>query len=263
MHNRWFWSPAGTFVMGSPATEAGRDSDEVQHQVTLTRSFYVCRCEVTQGEWQKRMGWNESNYGGADRPVDEVTWYDAVLFCNRRSAAEGLAPAYSIAIMRWSGNHLTLAGVEWNTQAPGYRLPTEAEWEYACRAGSRTAYANGEVPEDMLLGRECDSDSVLDAIGWYRGNAWDGAGPVGRKMPNAWGLHDMHGNAWEWCWDWAAAYPAGPATDPGGPSTGTHRIRRSGSWEECARRCRSAYRHYGAPDYHYREYGLRVVRNGP
>ncbi|HVP39347.1 MAG TPA: SUMF1/EgtB/PvdO family nonheme iron enzyme [Candidatus Saccharimonadales bacterium] len=254
--------PAGGFFMGSPPGETGHDTSETRHLVTLTHPFSLGRYEVTQERWQALMGWNESDFSGADRPVDEVTWYDAVDFCNRRSAAEGLPPAYALSGVYRSGNHILLAQVAWDRSADGYRLPTEAEWEYACRAGSTTAFANGGamVWAGRIAPEGCWSDSVLDAIGWYCGDAPGGTRPVGGKAANAWGLYDMHGNVWEWCWDWAWAYPPGAATDPTGPDTGEFRVRRSGAWDRGSSACRSASRYYGAPGFHYVAYGLRVAR---
>jgi len=137
-----------------------------------------------------------------------------------------------------------------------YRLPTEAEWEYACRAGSTTAFANGGISE-----LECAYDPSLDAMGWYCGNSEQTTHPVQQKNPNAWGLYDMHGNVWEWCQDWFRNYPTGQVTDPKGPSSGEYPVLRGGSWNSYARYCRSADRDRDAPDSRYDLTGFRIARS--
>ena len=181
---------AGTFTMGSPESELGRSTRETQHGVTLTRDFYLSAAETTQAQWLAVMGTNPSGFPGCDDcPVETVSWYDAVDYCNALSALEGLDPAYEV-----NGTD-----VNWDPSANGYRLPTESEWEYACRAGTETAFYNGEI-----IDISCN-DPNLDQIGWYCGNrgAWyepDGRpAEVGQKLPNAWNLYDMTGNVFEWC----------------------------------------------------------------
>ncbi|MBM3319644.1 MAG: SUMF1/EgtB/PvdO family nonheme iron enzyme [Candidatus Eisenbacteria bacterium] len=246
---------AGTFTMGSPSGELGRDSNEDQHQVTLTRSFYVSKYEVTQSEWESVMGWNESGFRGSSRPVENVTWFDAVMYCNKRSEREGLTPAYTILQPAYSGNHITSATVMWNKDAYGYRLLTEAEWEHACRAGSGSAFCNGTITSATGF------DSKLDLVGWYDQNSGSQTHAVGGKSPNAWGLYDMHGNVWEWCWDWYGSY-GGTATDPTGPGSGSYRVLRGGSWFNCAQFCRSASRIVHAPGNRDYYLGFRLARNG-
>ena len=232
--------PGGTFTMGSPASEQGRLSDETQRRVTIS-AFYMSRYEVTQREYQEIMGTNPSRFtGDLDRPVEWVSWFDAVEYCNRRSQREGLTPAYTIS---GSGDN---RAVTWNRSANGYRLPTEAEWEYACRAGTTTAYNTGA--------------SISDNTGWYDANSAGSTQRVGQKQANAWGLYDMHGNVWEWCWDWYGAYPAGAQTDPVGASTGSIRVLRGGSWVSSAGSTRSSYRHFNGPYLRHSSIGFRVVR---
>jgi len=250
--------PPATFTMGSPSSEPGRDSDETQHQVTLTRSFYVSQYEVTQSEWESVMGWNESDFRGSSRPVERVTWYDAVSYCNKRSQAEGLTPAYTITGASYSGNHIVSATVSWNQSAAGYRLLTEAEWEYACRAGTQTAFCNGGITNIY-----CDPvDPNLNQVGWYCGNAGSTTHDVGGKSPNGWGLYDIHGNVWEWCWDWYGSY-GGTVTDPTGPGSGSNRVKRGGSWNYVAQNCRSANRYDYTPDDRGNYLGFRLARNVP
>ncbi len=200
------WIAPGTFVMGSPLSEADRDSDEVQHTVTLTQGFWLSDHEVTQAEYQSVMGSNPSQFkGDLNRPVEMVSWDDAVAYCQKLTERERAAGRI--------------------TAQQAYRLPTEAEWEYAARAGT-TGARYGE----------------LDAIGWYYGNSGNQTHAVKQKAANAWGLHDMIGNVWEWCSDWYGEYPTGSVTDPTGPSSGSFRVNRGGSWLNDAMYARSADR---------------------
>jgi formylglycine-generating enzyme required for sulfatase activity len=239
--------PAGVFMMGSPEDEAGRDLDEILHEVTLSQPFYLMTTEVTQGQWQAVMGSNPSRYQGcgADCPVEMVSWNDIQEFIttlNRITCQE-------------------------------YRLPTEAEWEYAARAGSATALANGGLTADPWL---CDIDQNLDAIGWYCANSavtyngcydtseWGGpvcSGPlpVGLKQPNQWGLYDMHGNVWEWVQDWYGAYSATPVTDPVGPASGMDHVLRGGGWDFSPASTRSANRGWDSADFRYDDIGFRLI----
>jgi len=226
----------GTFIMGNPSSEQGCSDSEVQHQVTVS-SFYMSRYEVTQKEYQEIMGTNPSAFKGDNLPVEQVSWYDAVEYCNARSQKEGLTPAYTI-----NGTDVT-----WNRNANGYRLPTEAEWEYACRAGTTTAYSTGA--------------SISDNTGWYDANSGNTTHPVGQKPPNAWGLYDMHGNVYEWCWDWYGDYPTTAQTDPVGASSGSGRVARGGGWGGSAQDVRSAYRLDITPSLRSASLGFRLVRN--
>jgi formylglycine-generating enzyme required for sulfatase activity len=224
--------PAGTFTMGSPEDELGRDSYETQHQVTLTQGYYMQTTEVTQGQWEAVMGSNPSYYSdcGTICPVEDVSWDEVQEFIN-----------------------------ELNQLGEGtYSLPTEAQWEYAARAGSTTAFANGEI-----TGTGVGYDPNLDAMGWYLYNSDDEAHPVAQKTPNAWGLYDMHGNVYEWCQDWYDSYISESVTDPAGPSSGSYRVLRGGSWYSNAQDCRSALRYNLTPGGSISFIGFRLVLLSP
>jgi formylglycine-generating enzyme required for sulfatase activity len=253
--------PAGTLTMGSSADETGAGSGETQHQVTLTKAFYVSKYEVTQSEWQTVMGWNDSYVQGANRPVEQVSWFDGVSYCNQRSILDGYTPAYAISDAVYDGDHphITNATVIWNHPANGYRLLTEAEWEYACRATSMTAFCNGGMTNPV-----CNPlDLNLDLVGWYCGNSEGSTHDVGRRAANAWGLFDMHGNVQEWCWDWYAPYSSDSVSDPIGPSAsslGLYRVVRGGYNSSGARYCRSAMRDIHPPSWGVSIIGLRLAR---
>jgi formylglycine-generating enzyme required for sulfatase activity len=210
----------GTFMMGSPKNESGRFDDETLHEVTLTQGFYLQSTPVTQGQWKVVMGNNPSRFKdcGDDCPIENVSWNDAQEFIKRLNGKEGKT----------------------------YRLPTEAEWEYACRAGSTSRYCFG------------DDEGKLSEYAWYTDNSGGRTHPVGTKKPNDWGLYDMHGNVWEWCEDWYGDYPSGKVTDPAGPSTGSERVLRGGGWGSDARTCRSATRSGGAPVNRFGIIGFRL-----
>jgi len=217
----------GSFVMGSPENELGRSSREVQHGVTLSQAFYLQTTEVTQGQWKTVMGDNPSHFSGCDDcPVEQVSWEDAQEFIEKLNLHEN---------------------------ANRYRLPTEAQWEYAARSGSITALANGNLVET-----ECNLDSNLNAMGWYCGNSDNKTHPVAQKEANSWGLYDMHGNVWEWCQDWSDSYPTNTVVDPMGPSSGTYKVVRGGGWHHGARTCRSANSYAYSPNYRYYLVGLRL-----
>jgi len=220
----------GTFVMGSPENETCRASDEIQHTVSLTQGYYLQTTEVTQGQWKAVMGNNPSSFSncGDDCPVEQISWEDAQKFIQKINLHEKF---------NW------------------YHLPTEAQWEYACRAGSTTALANG-----VLVETECSYDTNLNEVGWYCGNANTKTYPVAQKKANAWGLFDMHGNVFEWCQDWYGDYPTNSVTDPLGPSVGSSRLLRGGSWSSEARFCRSSRRGSSNPNYRGSGVGLRLLR---
>jgi len=211
--------PAGKFMMGSPASEKGRRDNETQHEVTLTKPFYMGKYEVTQEQWESVMGNNLSSNKGAKLPVTDVSWNDCQDFIKKLNAST----------------------------KGGYRLPTEAEWEYACRAGKTTAYAVGASLTNIDANIEGGPAGSIKAVGGYN--------------PNAFGLYDMHGNVWEWCNDdWKADYPAGSATDPKGPATGTHRVLRGGSFIDFASLARSSDRLNNSPTDRFLNGGFRLVR---
>jgi formylglycine-generating enzyme required for sulfatase activity len=235
--------PAGTFVMGSPIDEPHRHRDEVQHEVTITKPFYMQTTEVTLKQWRDLMGakffglWKWRWRGEGDMPKVKVSWFDAVDFIE-----------------------------ELNERKEGiYRLPTEAEWEYATRAGSTTAYTWGkdiECSKAMYSNNSLKEGNCVEHV-IAKGLTEDQPAPVRRYPPNAWGLYDMHGNVWEWVQDWYGEYPTTAVVDPKGPDSGTIRVRRGGSWFRFGWSCRSANRNTSHPGSKYNTLGFRVVREVP
>ena len=231
------WIRPGTFMMGSPEDEEGRDPNENLHPVTLTRGFWIGKTEVTQDLYQAVTGLSPSFHKdvGLEGPVEWVTWYDTHTFCRTLTSRErqaGRLPAgYS------------------------YGLPSEAQWEYACRAGTTGAVYNVDSRTPWKIVAERDS-AILDPIAWY---GHRGQHPVARKAPNAFGLYDTLGNAAEWCEDWFGDYPTGAVTDPTGPDTGTKRVVRGGAGVGLTRFCRAAYRGSMAPTSLHSVVGFRVA----
>ena len=228
---------SGTFEMGSPETEIEREEDEQLHSVII-RPFYISKYEVTQHLYEEVMGNNPSYFKGANLPVDNVSWFDAILYCNVLSVRDGLSPAYTI-----HGNGENRI-VIWNRDSLGYRLPTEAEWEFACRAGTATAYNTGE--------------NINRSRANYMGR---GTRNVGNYPPNNWGLYDMHGNVSEWCWDWYYDYSMGQSSDSNYSHKDEHRIFRGGSWFSSSIRLRSAFREHYYSSYRSMSIGFRIARN--
>ncbi len=232
--------PGGRFIMGEK-----EEIDATPHELAIS-PFLMDKYPVTQAQFQKIMGTNPSRWKVEQNPVEQIRWSDAVKFCNQRSELEGLKPCYDLPT--WVCNF----------EAEGYRLPTEAEWEYACRAGTTTAYHFG------------DSPTKLGDYAWYEKNSGGHPRPVGQKKPNPWGLYDMNGNVWQWCHDLYKVdyYQESPKEDPRGPKTGETRVVRGGAFRFSEETCRPAYRYNENPGYAdvcfgYDIYGFRCVRRAP
>ena len=273
------WIEPGSFMMGSPSSDAGRDDDEDQHRVELTEGFYVGTLEVTQGLWSSVMGSNPASgqeYGGyslssPDYPAVYISWCDAVIFANKLSARDGLTPAYRLpsgftsSMSDYACNSKS-GSVSWDRSSDGYRLLTEAEWEYAARSGSVDRYAGTSRDSEMCRYGNVLNPSSKSAFGfdWESFSCEDGhavLAPVGSFESNAWGLYDMSGNVWEWCWDWSGEYPENASVDPSGPSTGSNRVYRGGSWSNWPAILRAAYRGGSNPALAGGDLGLRPSRS--
>ena len=288
--------PAGTFMMGAPQSEYGRQPEEQQHMATITYDFAIGATEVTQGQWAAlSMGTNPAFFQncGVDCPVEQVDWYSALAFANELSQTAGLQECYTLTpescadeVSDWAGGSTLCDGASFvGLNCTGYRLPTEAEWEYAYRAGTATAFYNGDVQKgwDPL---DPQVDPNLDVIGWYLGNSaieygdgllcsevselpfyegdiTCGTHNVSDKQANPWALYDMSGNVEEWVWDLFAEYPA-VATDYIGPDESYEiRVARGGAWASLSTGARAAKRGYRMPDENLAITGIRLVRTLP
>ena len=256
--------PAGRFMMGSPENEPGRNDDERQHEVIITRPFLLQATEVTRGQWERLMATSPSSLDscGDECPLGKVNWWEALAYCNAASQAEGLPECYELVGCdeKRPGEGMECKQVRFaGLGCHGYRLPTEAEWEYAARAGTRTPFSTGRC----LPTEQANYDGNAPPAGCPKGDYRRQPVAVGSFSANAWGLHDMHGNAYEWCWDWHGAYPSGQVRDPLGPRTGSVRAARGGSWSTNAGYARSSNRGAGGPGARSNNLGLRPARSSP
>ena len=256
---RWVTIRAGTFQMGSPVSESGRVDDEAQYTVTFTDDFEMQVTEVTQSQFEDLMGYNPSSLVECgDCPVDMVNWHEAAAYTNALSVADELPACYSC-----TGSGVDVActpSTDYTTpyDCPGYRLPTEAEWEYAARAETTTATYNGDLDDAHLV---CEHpNAVLDPIGWFCGNC-DTPQPVGGLTANDWGLFDMLGNMSEKCHDLYGPYPEGPVEDPWGPTSGDRNVARGGSWNFDAAFLRAAWRGTTTLEYRGPGVGFRPAKS--
>lgn len=231
--------PGGAFTMGN---DRGEEDERPAHAVSIT-AFHMDTYEVTQKSYEALMGTNPSKYKNPDQPVEQLGWYGAIKYCNMRSLREELTPCYDLDTMAC------------NFDADGYRLPTEAEWEWAARAGTTSEYAFD------------GGENALSAAAWYAANAGETPQPVGGKAPNPWGLHDIYGNVYEWCNDvyGESYYAESPSADPCNYGEGEERVLRGGGWDSGPEMCRSSARYSEAPGFAdvcfgYDEYGFRCVR---
>jgi formylglycine-generating enzyme required for sulfatase activity len=233
-------------MMGSPVDEHARDYDEVQRSITVS-SFYAAPYEVTQREYQRIMRTNPSHYKGRNLPVESVSWFDALEYCNRLSIREGLNPVYQFDGLN----------VIWDRNANGYRLLTEAEWEYACRAGHNTPFNTG----NNITTSQANYNGNFPYNNNEQGIFLEATAPVGSFTANSWGLYDMHGNVFEWCWDWYGHYTPADNINPAGPQSGSYKVIRGGSWFNGADILRSAYRGIYIPQSGNERIGFRIARN--
>ena len=251
--NSFVYVEGGTFQMGS---NYGTDGEKPVHNVTLS-SFYMSKTEITQLQWIVVMKKNSSYYDGDNYPVKQVSWYDAIVFCNRFSILENKTPVYSVngetdpdtwGYTPCMGGSIS-GNITMNIKATGYRLPTEAEWEYAAKGGNKSK------------GFIYSGSDILNEVAWYNSNSKSEIHDVATKTPNELGLYDMSGNVMEWCWDWYGSYSSGSQTNPRGSSSGVFRVLRGGGWRYDLSRCRSGRRASYGPDGRSDCGGFRLVRN--
>lgn len=237
--------PAGPFSLGNTGSYEGEYDEKPPVTIIISKPFYISKYEITQQQYRAVMGNNPSEFKGDNLPVEQVSWYDALNFCNALSQSEGLTPCYTM-----NGTKVTC-----DFEANAYRLPTEAEWEYAAKAGTKTDFYSGK----LTYSGNSPIDPNLDKIAWYSANSSNATHPVGQKTPNAFGLYDMSGNVWEWCWDRYAEYPSVETKDYQGPEIGTYRVYRGGGWRNLAWYCRSTNRDRNYLDDKNNSLGFRVV----
>ncbi|GAB1443529.1 hypothetical protein MASR2M39_23700 [Ignavibacteriales bacterium] len=246
----------GSFMMGCTAEQSDCDADESPMVEVKVNDFYIGIFEVTQDLWEEVMDKNPSKFSGGSLPVESISWYEAIEFCNKLSVMKGLDPVYKIDKSTIDQNNKNEYDklkwtVEFDPHANGFRLPTEAEWELAARsgdfrAGTQTLYSG--------------SDEIGD-VAWYYDNSGNETKSVGSKSPNGLGIYDMSGNVWEWCWSWKDSYSSGSISEPGGPASGTGRVYRGGSWFSEAKYCRVSPRGSDNPEYRDSGIGLRLARS--
>ena len=252
--------PFGTFKMGADKEEYPDDQDETpQHKVTLMNPYYIGIYEVTQAEFELVMGFNPSTLKGSPRlPVETLSWYDAVYFCNRLSQFDHIDTAYEISIIKKDGVHIVDADVTWNINSKGYRLPTEAEWEKACRGGTLTPFPFGDNINTSLANYDGETPYLpSEPKGLFRNKSIE----VDSLAPNGFGLYHIVGNVFEWCWDYKGPYSGQPQANPTGPEFGTERIRRGGAYTSPAHHMRSAVRHGVPPGAVMFHMGMRVAKS--
>ena len=253
----------GSFDMGSPEDEIGRGTDEDLHEVRLTTEFWLARTEVTQAQFQNVMGYSNATFADcADCPMETLSWSESVAFANTLSEAEELESCYRC---EGSGEDVVCEARTEVYDCSGYRLPTEAEWEYAVRSGSSAPFSEGsslqegtETSCDSFL--ELDGGALLDDFAWFCGNASEGPQPVGGLEPNTWGFYDLHGNVWEMTQDWYEAYGS-DVVDPDGASTGSGKVVRGGGWSDGPRFARSAARSGSTIERRTSWLGFRIARS--